>query len=452
MEYLLVMSVSGSVMVGIYILLRRLMKNNISARLQYILAKAAVLYYLIPLPFVREWYGKVATRIHPVIETEILRVSAKWDYYAIRANAKVYYNSYTRIQAVLISVWLLVVLIILALELFDYLKTRRTLTRCMSKARIEENDSIKRLKEQCGLKRKIIVYQGENGDRTMTFGFIKPVILCGHKAGSKEAEFILRHELIHIRRWDIVWKMLRRFVIFLHWWNPVAWILYFDFERVCEWSCDEEVVSGRTKEETKEYMRLLITESIKISDETKPSIRWSAGFENGAERLKKRVENIMKMKKWNKTVAGIIAGGLVFVNSLTVFAYPDVTYLSSEKYVSQDEIDLVMDADEWVYIPDILDEAELGEYALYRGEYIDIRYDKQFTDADEKVYLIQDENFTDVYASCTHTYATGTVSVHTKNATGGCTVTVYSAKRCTKCGYILTGDYISDINYAVCPH
>lgn len=452
MEYLLVMSVSGSVMVGIYMLLRYVTRYKISARQQYILAKAAVLYYLIPLPFVRKLYGKVAMCIHPVIETEILRVSPKWDYYAVRANEKLYYNSYIKIQAVVIVVWILIALVLLSHEIYDYLQTRRILTRCMGKTRIETDDFIRRLMRQCGIRRKIVVYQGQLEEGTMTFGFFKPIILCGNKIGSKEAEYILCHELIHIKRWDTVWKILLRMVIFLHWWNPVAWLLYFDFERVCEWSCDEETVSGRTKEEVKEYIRLLIYESTKGKDDGKFRLRWSVGFGNGARKLKKRMENVMMMKKWNKIAAGIVAAELIFVNSLTVFAYPDVTYQEYEKYLTQDEIDDVMDGDDWVFISDTLDEAELGEYALYRGEYINIKYDRQFTDDEGNMYPIQNENTVDVYTSCTHTYVSGTMSKHTKDATGGCTVTIYSAKRCTKCGYILTGDFISETTYAVCVH
>ncbi len=56
MEYLLVMSLSGSTMTGIYLLLRYLFKGKISARLYYLLAKVAVIYYLIPLPFLKGWY------------------------------------------------------------------------------------------------------------------------------------------------------------------------------------------------------------------------------------------------------------------------------------------------------------------------------------------------------------------------------------------------------------
>lgn len=455
MEYLLVMSFSGSVMVGIYMLLRYSTNNKISARLQYQLARAAILYYLIPLPFVKKWYDKIIMRVFPYQTTKIVKVSPRWDYYVIETNEKLYFNSYTRTQAAIITVWILIALGLLAIELFDYLQTRQLLTCCMNKTRIDGDDSFKRLKEQCGLKRKIIVYQGQNEERTMTFGFLKPVILCGHKMGSKEAALILRHELIHIRRWDTIWKMLRRFVIFLHWWNPVAWILYLDFSQVCEWSCDEVTVLGKTKEEVKEYVRLLIYESMKEKDEGKSRLQWSVSFGSGAKRLKKRMDNIMKMKKWNKITTGIIVIGFVFVNSLTVFAYPDVIYQGSEKYVSENDIGRAMEVGEWVFVPDNIDDEHVAHITYYEElNDITLCYDKQFTDDDGNIYPIQSEISIDVYADCAHAYVIGTVTEHTKNEAGGCTATTYSAERCTKCGYILLlkGDFISETIYAICPH
>lgn len=453
MRYLFVMSLSGSVMAVIYMLLRCVTRNKISGRLQYVLAKAAVLYYLIPLPFIKKWYDEIAARIQPVSTLEVLKVSPKWNYYAVRIDEKLYYNSYIKIQIAVVSIWLLVALIMLSRELLDYLKTRQILTYCMSKARIEEDDSFIKLKEQIGLKRRIAVYQGENEDRTMTFGFFRPAILCGHEVGSKEAEFMLRHELIHIRRWDTVWKILQRFVLFLHWWNPVAWIFYFDFEQVCEWSCDEEAMSGKTKEEVKEYVRLLIHESTKEKDEGKSRLRLGVGFGNGAKTLKKRMDNIMMMKKWNKITAGVITVGLVFVNSLTAFAYPDVAYLEYENDVSQDELDEAMELDEWIYVSDQTDGELFIDFTNYGIDNdIIILYDKQFIDAEGNIYPVQDENFTNGYASCSHTYDTGVVYDHKKNSDGGCTVKSYSAKRCTKCGVVVKGDLISTTIYVVCPH
>lgn len=59
MEYLLVMSLSGSTMMGIYLLLKRLLRDEVSTRLYYLITRVVVLFYLIPLPFLKDWYRKI---------------------------------------------------------------------------------------------------------------------------------------------------------------------------------------------------------------------------------------------------------------------------------------------------------------------------------------------------------------------------------------------------------
>ena len=197
----------------------------------------------------------------------------------------------------------------------------------------------------------------------------------------------------------------------------------------------------------------MIYESTKEKDERKSRLQLGVGFENGAKKLKKRMDNIMMMKKWNKIAAGVITVGLVFVNSLTAFAYPDVIQRGHENYMSQDAVDHEMEIDEWVFIPDEAGSEQFTDstnYVIDNG--IPILYDKQFIDTEGNIYPVQDEYSPDGYASCSHNYITGVVNDHTKYANGGCLVESYSAKRCTKCGYVLVGDFIARAEYAVCPH
>ncbi len=90
----------------------------------------------------------------------------------------------------------------------------------------------------------------------MTFGLFRPVILCGAAAESPEAKMVLGHEIVHIKRFDVLWKILLRLAVILHWWNPAVWLVRRDFERACECSCDDMALRGKAKEEIKAYMRL----------------------------------------------------------------------------------------------------------------------------------------------------------------------------------------------------
>ena len=267
MEYLLVMSFSGSTMMGLYLLLKYLLKDKVSARLYYLILKEAVLFFLIPLPFLKGWYRKMIRAAIPKRQPKSVQIPVAWTRYVVHVGEKTYVNSYGVIQTAALVVWLLIVCILMVSIFLKYFRIRRLiLTYEVTEMTGKQQSFLAELKRQYGVRRPVILCQGRDGDHTMTFGVCRPVIICSKEIGSWEAEIHVRHELVHIKRLDVLWKMLTRLVLILHWWNPVAWMLQREFERICEYSCDEIVMQGRTSEEVKEYLSLLIDEACAASE------------------------------------------------------------------------------------------------------------------------------------------------------------------------------------------
>lgn len=447
MEYILVMSISGSTMTVIYLLAKYLLRDKISARLHYLVAKAAVLYYLIPLPFLKGWYKKIISVVMPRERTESVKVTLRWTNYILHSEEKRYLNIYAKIQITLITVWLVVVCLIMLWQIWDYLRSIRWFVKHAERNMTESHKTVlESLREEYRIKRHILVFQGEDGAPTITFGIFRPIILCGKPLESREAELLLRHEMVHIKRWDIFWKILIQFVIFLHWWNLFTWALFLDFERVSEWACDETAMQGRSDEEVDEYLLLLIEESRasgKSKKPRKPRLRFRSGFGNNAKKLKKRMDNLMSRKKWNKVAAGVLVTVLAFANSITVFAYRDVHQEGFLEETSQEEIEYSLTSD--VFTFDFEGTTEEDMQAL---EDLEILYDNQFTDEEGNIYPITDP----VQRGCSHTYESGTESLHHSYSDGSCEVRKYNAQRCSKCGYVLRGSWISTTTYAKCPH
>lgn len=445
MEYLLIMSFSGSTMTGIYLLLRYLLKDKISARFYYLLAKAAVLYYLVPLPFLKRWYRAVLQYITPERQMKVTQIPMVWTNRIIYTDGKMYVNGYAKVQTVAVSIWLLGAGFLLLVRLFDYLRTVRRFKSCAKSEMTDPQRAVlDELRRQYGLRRSIALYQGQAQGRTMTFGFFRPVIVCDRELGSREAELLVRHEMIHIRRLDTLWKVLAEFVTFLHWWNPVMWILYRDFERVCEWSCDETVMQDRPGEEVKAYLRLLIEEAQKGKSE-RASLRWRVGFGDSAKRLKERMENLMKRRKWNRLVAGMLVMTLMFANSMTVFAYRDVIHETASEDTPQESVEEMLHSDSFGFVPE-----ETQEFVA--PDKMEFRYERQFTDEAGNIYPIPEEGSASVQWGCSHTYVWGTASYHIPNADGGCKVLEYRAERCSLCSSVILHELINEITYKVCPH
>lgn len=51
-----------------------------------------------------------------------------------------------------------------------------------------------------------------------------------------------------------------------------------------------------------------------------------------------------------------------------------------------------------------------------------------------------------------HSMVNGYLKTHAKDGKGGCSVKVYTAQRCEKCGYLANAVYQSTHTYVKCPH
>ena len=194
------------------------------------------------------------------------------------------------------------------------------------------------------------------------------------------------------------------------------------------------------------YVRLLIEEA---QNEEKPasiSLRWKAGFAPNKRRLKERMDNLMKNRRWNRFAAGTLVAALVFANSMTVLAYRDAHNEIMPEDVALEDIETVLESDTVVFAPE-----DTGEEAIidFGEDTVEILYDRQFVDEEGNIYYIPDM---ESHGSCDHSYVAGTEYRHNKGSDGGCVVTVYKAERCSKCGTIKLGDKVSTTTYVTCPH
>lgn len=186
------------------------------------------------------------------------------------------------------------------------------------------------------LRRRVRIKVSDRIDSPLTYGIFRPVILLPkniYKCGEKNIEYILSHELTHIKRFDVLYKLLMVLAVSLHWFNPLAWVMLVLASRDIELSCDEEVVlskngSGREREE---YALTLIEMEEKRSFGVLLS-----GF--GGSSVKERIKSVMGLKK--ATPLGKSAAVLLVAMAFTVFtvydieseAFYSVTVSSSEPY------------------------------------------------------------------------------------------------------------------------
>ena len=149
----------------------------------------------------------------------------------------------------------------------------------------------------------------------VTYGIWNPRIIFPKDMDLEDArsmDHILRHEYVHIRRHDNLWKMVALTAACIHWFNPLVWVMWHCFNRDMELACDQEAVLGMDRNGRLAYAMTLLRYSEKNH---KVSLLYN-GF--GKSSVKERIMILMKNDK--RTRIGMVCSILVFTMSMTVFA------------------------------------------------------------------------------------------------------------------------------------
>ena len=93
----------------------------------------------------------------------------------------------------------------------------------------------------------------------LMYGVIHPRIVLPERSYDEELlTNILRHELMHYRRKDTLYKWVSVAVLSLHWFNPLSWIARREINRACELSCDEMLLRSMSRSEKQAYGNTLL--------------------------------------------------------------------------------------------------------------------------------------------------------------------------------------------------
>ena len=125
----------------------------------------------------------------------------------------------------------------------------------------------------------------------MILGFLKPIlILPAEHYKPEELTFILKHELIHVKRHDNYYKLILLISSAFHWFNPVIYRMVKEATIDLELSCDQEVIKDSSFSQRKAYTETIYS-SIQKLDSKK--IVLSTQFYGGTKIMKMRFENIL---------------------------------------------------------------------------------------------------------------------------------------------------------------
>ena len=164
------------------------------------------------------------------------------------------------------------------------------------------------LQIEMGVTKQISLYLCPCVGSPMMIGFIKPCILLPHTNLDKdELRFILKHELVHLKRKDLCYKVLVLIAAAIHWFNPIIYLMAKAIDILCEISCDIETVQNTSIGMRQHYSETIIG-VVKYQSKIKTAL--STNFYGGKKEMKKRIFSIMDMGK-KKTGLVIVCAALI---------------------------------------------------------------------------------------------------------------------------------------------
>lgn len=247
-------------------------------------------------------------------------------------------TAFLRVTFAIRCLWLVGIPCFLAHFIFSYIRMKRRLAECLP---------------------------GEEGVRyvdgirtPMVFGILRPQIYLPVEMNPEFYDCVLQHERIHLRRLDYLWKILAYLISIVHWVNPVVWLAYYLLCCDMEKACDEAVTEHLEREDRQEYAEVLLA----MATDTTARRVFAAPvcFDEGD--IKGRIRHVLKCRK----TAGKLAA--LAVELCAVVALILLTQRSAVTVQDSEAAGDTADTTENVTAESDAEEADLPAFYIRRAE------------------------------------------------------------------------------------
>ncbi|MDR2650262.1 MAG: LCP family protein [Clostridiales bacterium] len=186
------------------------------------------------------------------------------------------------------------------------------------------------------------VYISDKIRTPFVFGILRPRIYIPAGIHTRDQmNYIIKHELAHIQRFDSALSLLAFAALSIHWFNPIIWLSYSLMRKDMEMACDEAVLKRSGEDIRCDYSQTLLTFS-----SNRQGLVYPVMF--GSNNVKKRVKNVLNYKKpgiWSITACtalslAIAAGCAVSgstVETPNIFSSTDASDAAPPAAVLRDE-------------------------------------------------------------------------------------------------------------------
>lgn len=246
------------------------------------------------------------------------------------------------LPSALTGIWITGMVFMTGITVSSNRKVKQIMTSALPLQNKQVQDLFAACREEAGIKKEIPVYSSAYIRSPIAAGLFKPCIIVPihmlSELPKKDIRYILLHELQHCRHKDLLVNRLMALAQIIYWFHPMVWFALHEMRSDREIACDSSVLSMLDQSSYLDYGSTLINFAENIS-------RFSysaAGMGGSKAEIRKRILNIAGYRResgWRRvksriifTVIGVLV--LVFTPVLSSGAFTGLDYDFSAENVT----------------------------------------------------------------------------------------------------------------------
>ena len=332
--------------IGIFLLMKHILKNSLSSRMQYNLWFLLLGLLAVPfLPFrffklseIFVWFkslnlvptAKTETTVGPTFHTNIADAQNWMEDFTLSVNRE----TQSIIGYLLLALWLSGIIAMLILIIRSALRLH-----ILKKSALPlQSHKVQQLYQRClndtDITKTVPIYSTAYLKSPVIVGFLEPCIYLPIHLIADDNEtdirYMLLHELQHYKHKDGIANYLMNLAGIIYWFNPLIWYALKEMRNDREIACDTSVLKLLKSEDYIAYGNTLINFAEKISLTPFP---FASGSSGNMQQMKRRILNIASYERPNlqkklKSIAAFLMISILLLG-LTPFVS---TYAADENH------------------------------------------------------------------------------------------------------------------------
>jgi len=267
-------------------------------------------------------------------------------------------------------IWILGLILLAVIGIVNFIKTKKQLSTA---ARKYDN-----------------IYQSECITSPFILGIIKPKIYVPYNMEEAYFDYVIAHEKYHLKRGDNIIKLFSFVLLCIHWFNPFCWLAFYLANKDMEMSCDEWVLSHNDGIK-KVYSNALLSFATERKFPTPTPLCFGEGS------AKSRIQNVLKYKK-PTVIISVIAIILCIAVAAVCLANPKENTISDYDFIYDNYwYNVYDDGDDTIVVCSKYNH----DYTIDSAVYTIDKNDKWSTEYEEHNFSFDENNTIVVYDSGT---------------------------------------------------